>query len=103
MAENRHTILLIQTSPSPNTRTYRDYESISGAVDGVCQIFEQKLKELNPQLPNITYDVSDLFNYIDSLRDLSALVFDNKSLTYEPHDKEWIKSRVFAHLRKQVS
>lgn len=30
-------------------------------------MFEQKLKELNPTLPSITYDISDLYCYLDSL------------------------------------
>jgi hypothetical protein len=37
-------------------------------------MYEGKLKELNPDVRNITYDISDLFNYVDSLSDLSAMV-----------------------------
>ena len=40
----------------------------------MVKLYEQKLKQLNPQIRQITYDVSDLFNYIDSLGDISALV-----------------------------
>ena len=41
---------------------------------GVVKLYEAKLKQLNPQVRQITYDISDLFSYIDSLGDLSALV-----------------------------
>ena len=44
-------------------------------MDGVCQMFEKRLKELNPQMRSITYDINDLYHYIDVLPDLSALVF----------------------------
>mmetsp|Transcript_6847 Transcript_6847/g.17508 ORF Transcript_6847/g.17508 Transcript_6847/m.17508 type:complete len:105 (-) Transcript_6847:699-1013(-) len=104
MAHNaRHTIILVQSTLHQGSRTYMDYETLTSAVDGVCQMFEQKLKELNPNLPNITYEVSDLFRYVDSLVDMSALVYDPKTMAYQPHDKEWIKNRVFNHLKKQVS
>jgi hypothetical protein len=70
---NRHTILLVQ--PSSSVKTYMDYESVPAAMDGVCAMFEKRLKELNPQMRSITYDINDLYHYVDSLPDLSALVF----------------------------
>ena len=36
-------------------------------------MYEQKLKAQNPAQRNITYDISDLFFFIDSLGDLSCL------------------------------
>ena len=36
-------------------------------------MYEQKLKAQNPSHRNITYDISDLFFFIDSLGDLSCL------------------------------
>ena len=41
---------------------------------GLCRDFEKQLKRLNPNLPSITYDVQDLFLYIDNMPDMSALV-----------------------------
>lgn len=41
----------------------------------MCQLFEQRLKELNPSMKNITYDVTDLYDFIDALTDMSALVY----------------------------
>ena len=38
-------------------------------------MYETRLKELNPHLTDITYDVSHLFAFIDSLGDLSALAY----------------------------
>jgi hypothetical protein len=42
---------------------------------GICKLFEQKLKHENPTARNITYDISDLYGYIDNLNDLGALVY----------------------------
>ncbi|CAB96836.1 enhancer of rudimentary [Arabidopsis thaliana] len=71
---SRHTIILLQNSPSRATRTFMDYDSIGQAMDGICGLYERKLKEINPSLRNISYDIADLYNFIDGLADLSALV-----------------------------
>jgi hypothetical protein len=70
-----HTIVLVQPTPSKASRTFSDYESVVKALDGVCAMFEKRLKELNPQMRQITYDINDLYRYLDTLHDLSALVF----------------------------
>ncbi|XP_072153442.1 enhancer of rudimentary homolog isoform X2 [Bemisia tabaci] len=69
-----HTILLIQLSNKPETRTYSDYESINECMEGVCKIYEEHLKRQNPNTPAITYDISQLFHFMDQLADLSCLV-----------------------------
>ncbi|CAH0473186.1 unnamed protein product [Peronospora belbahrii] len=91
MAEFRqakHTIILVQYTRDPNSRTYLDFESVNGGMDGVVKMYEAKLKQLNPNLKNITYDIQDLYTYIDSLTDLSALVLDLETKTYLPCDRE---------------
>ncbi|MFS7923106.1 putative enhancer of rudimentary [Helianthus anomalus] len=102
MANNKHTIILMQTSHNRATRTFMDYESISQAMDGmcICALYERKLKELNPVMRNITYDIEDLYNFIDGLADLSALVYDHSLQAYLPNDRQWIRQRMLNHLRK---
>mmetsp|Transcript_64486 Transcript_64486/g.181421 ORF Transcript_64486/g.181421 Transcript_64486/m.181421 type:complete len:107 (+) Transcript_64486:72-392(+) len=100
--QKRHTIVLVQFEEQKETRTYIDYEGVPEALDGVCQLYEQSLKSVNPKLRSITYDISDLFSYIDQLGDLCCLVFNPQSNSYIPHNKEWIKAQVFTHLRSQV-
>jgi len=39
-----HTILLLQFTPDDNSRTFLDFEDIGRCVDGLCQLYEQKLK-----------------------------------------------------------
>ena len=51
---------------------------------------------------NITYDINDLYSYIDSMPDLSCLVFDPATGQYAPFTKEWIKKRVYVLLKKQA-
>jgi hypothetical protein len=65
-------------------------------------MYEQRLKELNPEKRKITYDISDLFAYVDSLTDLTCLVWSSEINAYAPHNKEWIKQSVFSHLKTQA-
>lgn len=39
-----HTILLLQFTNDLASKTFLDYDDISKCVDGVCQLYEQKLK-----------------------------------------------------------
>ncbi|KAJ1703565.1 hypothetical protein LUZ63_003344 [Rhynchospora breviuscula] len=97
---NRHTIILMQTTQSRGSRTFQDYDSISRAMDGICNFYERKLREIDPTNQHITYDISDLYNFIDGLADLSALVFDHNIQAYLPHDRQWIKQKAFQHLKR---
>ncbi|CAG2168098.1 unnamed protein product [Oppiella nova] len=94
-----HTIVLVQTG-KPDTRTYSDFESVNDAMEGVCHIYEQHLKRTNPDTPSITYDISQLFDFIDGLTDLSCLVYQRNTNTYAPYAKEWIKEKIYILLRR---
>jgi len=96
----KHTLILVQFNPNKSSRQYHDFNSVSNAMDGICKMFEQKLRQQQPNARNITYDIQDLYAYVDSLSDLAALVFDASVQAYVPRGKEWIKQRVFKHLKK---
>lgn len=51
---------------------------------GICGLYERKLKDLNPAIRNITYDIADLYNFIDGLTDMSALVYASLSFSLFP-------------------
>lgn len=70
---------------------------------GICKIFEEHLKKRHPTSPSITYDISELFEFIDQIADLSCLVFQKQTGQYKPHNKEWIKQEIFQLLRKQAA
>lgn len=53
-------------------------------------------------MPQITYDVEDLYSFIDQLQDMAALVLDKSSGTYRPHNKNWIKQKCFEQLKRQM-
>ncbi|XP_013620151.1 PREDICTED: enhancer of rudimentary homolog [Brassica oleracea var. oleracea] len=96
----RHTIILLQNSPSRATRTFMDYDSIGQAMDGICGLYERKLKEINPSLRNLSYDIADLYNFMDGFADMSALVYEHSMHAYLPYDRQWIKQKAFSHLKR---
>ncbi|CAF1208312.1 unnamed protein product, partial [Didymodactylos carnosus] len=98
-----HTILLLQSTTKLDSRTYSDYETVDECLDGICKVFEEHLKKRNPMSPSITYDISELFDFIDQLADLSCLCLQKATGTYKPHNKEWIKQEIFQLLRKQAA
>jgi hypothetical protein len=65
-------------------------------------MFERRLKELYPHIKDITYDMNDLYNYIDALADCSVLVYSPDINAYMPYNREWVKKRAFAHLKRQA-
>ncbi|CAK9305047.1 unnamed protein product [Gordionus sp. m RMFG-2023] len=97
-----HSILLIQPTKSLESRTYTDYETINECMEGICKIFEEHLKRKNPYSVSITYDINQLFEFVDNLADMSCLIFQKSTNTYAPFNKEWIKEKVYALLRKQA-
>jgi len=119
---------------SKSTRTFSDFESVADAMNGICQLYEQRLKQMNPGkfscptpsisghflahpanalqrfgltrrsgvgVRNITYDITELYGFIDQLGDLCCLVHNGYG-AYEPHNKQWVKDRVFAHLKRMA-
>lgn len=94
--------MTILAAPHPSSRTYLDFQSIAGALDGLCGLFEKKLKELNPQVPKITYDIQDLYNFIDTHAEVAVLALEPASGTYAPYNKEWVKKKVYQHLKRQA-
>ena len=86
-----HTILLLQFTSDETSKTFLDYDDIGKFVDGICQMYEQKLKLQNSDKQEVTYDVAQLFEYLDSLKDLGALVYNVNIKAYEPKGKDWVK------------
>ena len=59
-----HTILLVQPTKKAEGRTYSDYESVNDCMEGVCRIYEEHLKKMNPSSSQITYDIAQVLSQI---------------------------------------
>lgn len=96
-----HTILMIQPT-LPTTRTYADYDSVEEAVSGLIKMYEDALKKETPsgRAGVVTYEIQQLFDWMETLADISVLVFQRQTNTYAPGDRDYVKEKVYAVLRK---
>ncbi|KAJ3425642.1 enhancer of rudimentary erh [Anaeramoeba flamelloides] len=93
----KHTILLLQISENRGSRTYYDYPTVTAAMNGICSIFEQKLRE-HTKNRNVEYDTEDINYFLENITDISCLVLDFKTNQYSPRSRNWIKERLKKHL-----
>ena len=85
VAAARHTILLaIHTTIG--SRTYLDNPSPT-AFDNICNLYETSLKAANPKATSISYDISDLYTFLDNFVDISILVYHEPVHGYLPRDR----------------
>ncbi|RKP07258.1 enhancer of rudimentary [Thamnocephalis sphaerospora] len=99
-ARTVHTILLIQRDPNPKTRTFSDHETVAAAMQDIIETYQRRLKALHPRESNITYDIEELYQYIDGYTELAALVYEPNQMAYAPKDKAWIKERIHHQLSR---
>lgn len=122
-------LTMLQFNATQSSRTFFDHETVASALDNICALYEKELKLLNPKVPNITYDIADLYGYLDALHNVSLLMYVWKHALpkivstilmcvrclrlrhryhepihgYLPRNKEWIKRQLFTHLKGQAS
>ena len=129
--EDQHTLVLIQSTPQSISRHYTDHPNLDAALDAIVAAFEQQLTGRSQHLqydstitiaavqrihcaahslthsPSVLvivrYDITQLFSFVDRLPDLALLVFAPHLRAYEPHDKQWVKSAVYEHLKRQAA
>ncbi|KAG0257238.1 hypothetical protein DFQ27_005252 [Actinomortierella ambigua] len=72
-----HTILLIQTSQAPSSKTYIECASVAVAMDELIAMYEEILKSKYPHKERIEFDVNDVLEMVYNLPDCAALVQKN--------------------------
>mmetsp|Transcript_2768 Transcript_2768/g.4279 ORF Transcript_2768/g.4279 Transcript_2768/m.4279 type:complete len:187 (+) Transcript_2768:55-615(+) len=98
-----HTIILIQYHRDNTSRTYLEFDNHAGAMDGLCQTYEQALKLQAAQERSAKYTLEDLIGFIEGLDDIGCLVYNRRDGDYRPRDRAWIKHKLILHLKGQVS
>ena len=80
---SQHIILLLQLIPGDETsKVWSEYTCVSLACEskflvlrkGLISMYEKRLKQINPGVRNIQYNVKDFNNYLDHMGDACALV-----------------------------
>jgi hypothetical protein len=69
---------------------------------GLARLFENQLKQKNPNLAEISYGTNDISKWIDTLPDLAALTFVESIAAFNPQNKQWIKEALVKHLKRQA-
>ncbi|KAI9229102.1 MAG: enhancer of rudimentary [Piptocephalis tieghemiana] len=101
-AATTHTLLLVQVSDASDTRSWSEHNTVTHAIQEIIEAFQTQLKRQNPRAQNISYDLDDLFNFIDGHQELCALVYEPAQKAYAPKDRTWIKERANHYLMKQA-
>lgn len=99
----RHTIILVQFTTQETSKKWADFQDVNKALSYLCSTFEEKLKRDFPNRKEITYNASELMQYIDSLPDCTAMVFAHQDKQYVPYGKTWIKQELLNLLKNQLS
>ena len=68
---------------------------------GTVSMYEQHLKAINPGVPNIQYDITDLFAFMDTLGDICCLEWSGSISAFLPRDREWMKQAIFTQFKQQ--
>ncbi|KAF0757391.1 protein enhancer of rudimentary-like [Aphis craccivora] len=96
-------ILLVETGIDPETRICMEYNSLKECMDGICGFYEVYLSILNPTASIITYEINQLFDFLDNLVHISCLVYQPDTMTYYQFDKHWIKVELFIEVAIQAN
>ncbi|GBF89182.1 hypothetical protein Rsub_01899 [Raphidocelis subcapitata] len=97
----RHTILLVQTR-GLSTRSYYDFDNEAAAITTLIGMFEQRLFELNPNQPLLSYEPRDVLAFIDSMPHIGLLIYDDRQRAYTPFTKDNIKQRTQKELQQRA-
>lgn len=93
------TILMRQHGPS-DVATYTEHGTFDEAVKFIVNLYETKLKELNPSASQINYNITDLNKFMDSFTEMSALVCDAKTCNFHGVTTERLKQGALLSIQR---
>ncbi|CAG9335013.1 unnamed protein product [Blepharisma stoltei] len=97
------TLLLVQKNPNQESRTFYDFKTLDKCIEFIVKTYEDQLRIERPDRITFTYDLSELYDYIEGIPEIICLVFAEETRTFAPHNKDWIKSKVYKFLNKQIT
>eukprot|EP00828_Plagiopyla_frontata_P021145 TRINITY_DN2740_c0_g2_i1.p1 TRINITY_DN2740_c0_g2~~TRINITY_DN2740_c0_g2_i1.p1 ORF type:complete len:135 (+),score=27.46 TRINITY_DN2740_c0_g2_i1:110-514(+) len=101
MQDQTHTIILLQFTEDPKTRSYMHYQNISEALDSIMSLYESTIKFQDQTLSQASYDISEIYEYIEKLNDLTILTYNIQIQGYVPRGKDWCKLKLFHYLNSK--
>ncbi|KAA6325816.1 MAG: hypothetical protein EZS28_030787 [Streblomastix strix] len=64
-------------------------------------LFEQALAHSDDDYKPAPRFFSEIFEFFDSFIDLGCLIFTPAINAYRPYNREWLKEKLFEHLRRE--
>lgn len=95
-----HTVLLVQDTRKQNS--FQSFPKFQLAMEAIINMYEAALKQMNPHLEHISYDISDLNGFIDEKEDLTAMVLDERTFQYDGVSRTDLKNAILAMLQRQA-
>ena len=93
-----HTITLIQKTEFLDSRTFTDHESPAAAINNLVVVFEEYWRNKNQGKRGLTFESKNILEFLDSLHDLSFLIYDKRIKAYAPRDRTWVKNALHQQL-----
>ncbi len=59
---------------------------------GILELYEQMLKQKNPDKGKLTYSLADVLSFVDKLHEVTILQYDKAVQGFHPHGRSWIKA-----------
>ncbi|KAK6055970.1 enhancer of rudimentary [Cooperia oncophora] len=98
-----HTILLIQPTVRPDSRTWSDYESTTDCLEGTAHTLTRNFSKSRIRQWPASHMTSLIYMSLSiSSRTLAVLILNTETCQYVPHNKDWIKEKIFVMLRTQA-
>ncbi|KAL5249205.1 hypothetical protein ACHWQZ_G018156 [Mnemiopsis leidyi] len=91
-------ILLIQPLHRQGSRTYSRYDSLTECLQAVIKVFEEHLKNVFKNDEKISYNVSQLMDFVQNLSDIVILIYNKEFRRYEPYGRKFVKSKIYGYL-----
>lgn len=77
-----------------NSRFYLDFSNEKEALVALSEMYEQLLRQKNPERSKVLYSLADLIDFVEKLTEVVLLVYDAKNKGFQPHGKSWIKALI---------
>ena len=90
-----------QFAKAESSKQWAEFKSVPKAMEGIIRMYENYLQKINPGIKNITYDIKNLFNYVDRLPECAAMVKDKG--VFVPRGKTWVKEQLYSKLVNEGS
>lgn len=86
-------MLLLQMDSRGSTRLWAEFPTLQHSIDEIIRLYETNAKETTT-LTKITYQIEDLYRFVDGLHEVCVLEYSETVNAYVPHGRDWVREMV---------